>query len=62
MNGTGDHNVEWDKLNSERQILHVFAHTQNIDLKDIAWLNCKRGSVLGGPARRGRGKGEECGE
>jgi hypothetical protein len=28
MNGNGDHQIEWDKSSSERQILHVFTHVK----------------------------------
>jgi hypothetical protein len=33
MDGTGDHNVEWDKPSSKTQRSHVFAHMWNLDLK-----------------------------
>jgi hypothetical protein len=33
MDGTGDHHVMQNVSSSERQILHVFARVQNLDLK-----------------------------
>lgn len=31
MDGTGDHHTKCSKSGSERQILHVFSHTCNLD-------------------------------
>jgi hypothetical protein len=33
MDETGDHHVKQNKPSSERQILHIFSHMQNLDLK-----------------------------
>jgi hypothetical protein len=33
MDGTGDHHVKCSNPHSERQILHVFSHMWNLDLK-----------------------------
>jgi hypothetical protein len=33
MDGTGDHRVKLNKPDSERQIVHVFYHKWNLDLK-----------------------------
>jgi hypothetical protein len=33
MYGTRDHHVKQNKQDSERQILHVFSHMQNLDFK-----------------------------
>jgi hypothetical protein len=48
MDRTGKHNIQ---PNSKGQILHVFVHMQNLDLKCkkkiaiIMELECKRGAV-----------------
>jgi hypothetical protein len=33
MDRTGDHHVKGNNADSERQILHVFSHVWNLDLK-----------------------------
>jgi hypothetical protein len=33
MDSTGDHHAKLNKPGSERQILHVFSHVYNLDLK-----------------------------
>jgi hypothetical protein len=45
MDGTGDHYVKQEKPRLERQILHIFDHMQNLDLKIIIWLDCKGGTI-----------------
>jgi hypothetical protein len=47
MDGTGDHDVKWYKADSERQIFHVCAHMQNLDLKKMTWMK-NRDCFFGG--------------
>jgi hypothetical protein len=50
---TGDHHVKQDEPSSERQILHLFTHMQNLYLKIIITShNYKKGTVEG----KGKGK------
>jgi hypothetical protein len=52
---TGDHHVKWDKTSSERQILCVFTHMQNLDLRKLMWH--VRWEIVGGRS----GKRRVCG-
>jgi hypothetical protein len=38
MDGTGDHNVEWDKPISERQISHVSLICRILKNNDSMWV------------------------
>jgi hypothetical protein len=38
MDETGDHHVKQNKPSSERQILHIFSHMQNLDLKRSIYI------------------------
>jgi hypothetical protein len=44
MDGTEDHQVKWNKPDSERQIPHAFSDMQNLDLKKQSH-ECKRRTV-----------------
>jgi hypothetical protein len=59
MDGTGDHHVKQNKSDSERQVLHVFSHRQNLGLKND--INVKGDCFGGEPSEGERAKGENDG-
>jgi hypothetical protein len=60
MYGTGDHHIKQNKSDSEKQILQVFSHTWNLDLK-VNDVNATGRLFRGGTSRSGMAKGEGMG-
>jgi hypothetical protein len=60
MDETGDHHVKQNKPSSERQILHIFSHMQNLDLKRsiYIYIYIYIWDYLGETAGGGKGKRE----
>jgi hypothetical protein len=60
MDGIGGHHIKRDKSSSERQILHVFTHMQNLDIKNYMTRLQKSDSLecVGGDHWMKRGKRE----
>jgi hypothetical protein len=55
MDENGDHNIKQNKPDSERQLLHIFSHAWNLDLKYMY----THVNVIVGPFWRGRSRGKE---
>jgi hypothetical protein len=61
MDGTGENDVKWNKLDWERQIWNVLSHMQSLDLKKKNVMSVKRGGgedclVVGTSGRGGEGR------